>query len=96
MADAFSGTMCRKVPNTRDPRNASTTDPTGIMFLAPLMLVGIGAAVVPFVLHLLSRARYKDVEWGAMMFPSGADVRRIRTPLPRFCFCLCDRRPSRC
>lgn len=46
------------------------------MFLNPLMLVGLGAAVVPFVLHLLSRARYKDLEWGAMMFLGGADVRR--------------------
>jgi hypothetical protein len=45
------------------------------MFLNPLMLVGLGAAVLPFVLHLLSRARYKDVEWGAMMFLQGADVR---------------------
>src|SRR5580658_720354 len=49
------------------------------MFLNPLMLVGLGAAVVPFVLHLLSRARYKDLEWGAMMFLSGADVRRDQT-----------------
>ena len=46
------------------------------MFLNPLMLVGVGAAVVPFVLHLLSRARYRDVDWGAMMFLQGADVRR--------------------
>jgi hypothetical protein len=46
------------------------------MFLNPLMLIGVGAAVVPFVLHLLSRARYRDVDWGAMMFLQGADVRR--------------------
>ena len=40
------------------------------------MLAGIGGAVVPLVLHLLSRARYKDVEWGGMMFLSGADARQ--------------------
>ena len=43
------------------------------MFLNPIMLVGVAAAVVPLVLHLLSRARYRDVEWGAMMFLDGAD-----------------------
>ncbi|HET6249002.1 MAG TPA: VWA domain-containing protein [Tepidisphaeraceae bacterium] len=46
------------------------------MFLNPIMLVGVAAAVVPLVLHLLSRARYKDVEWGAMMFLDGADGAR--------------------
>ena len=38
------------------------------MFLNAIMLAGIGAAVIPIVLHLLSRARYRTVEWGAMMF----------------------------
>lgn len=38
------------------------------MFLNPLMLAGIGGAVLPLVLHLLSRARYRTVTWGAMMF----------------------------
>ncbi|HZL37260.1 MAG TPA: BatA domain-containing protein [Tepidisphaeraceae bacterium] len=46
------------------------------MFLNAIMLVGLGAAVVPLVLHLLSRARYRDVEWGAMMFLDGADARQ--------------------
>ncbi len=40
------------------------------------MLAGVGGAVVPLVLHLLSRARCKDVEWGAMMFLAGADARQ--------------------
>jgi hypothetical protein len=40
------------------------------------MLVGVAAAVVPLVLHLLSRARYKDVDWGGMMFLEGADTER--------------------
>jgi hypothetical protein len=46
------------------------------MFLNPLLLLGVGAAVIPLVLHLLSRARYRDVDWGAMMFLQGADVRQ--------------------
>ncbi|MDB5331979.1 MAG: hypothetical protein JWP03_3130 [Phycisphaerales bacterium] len=46
------------------------------MFLNAIMLVGLGGAVVPLVLHLLSRARYKDVDWGAMMFLQGADARQ--------------------
>src|SRR5947199_111355 len=44
------------------------------MFQNPLLLIGVGAAVVPLVLHLLSRARYRDVDWGAMMFLPGADA----------------------
>lgn len=44
------------------------------MFLNPLLLLGVGAAVIPLVLHLLSRARYRDVDWAAMMFLQGADV----------------------
>jgi len=46
------------------------------MFQNPLLLIGVGAAVVPLVLHLLSRARYRDVDWGAMMFLQGADSRQ--------------------
>lgn len=43
------------------------------MFLNPLMLAGLGGALVPLILHLLSRARYRSVDWGAMMFLDGAD-----------------------
>ena len=46
------------------------------MFLNVLMLMGLGAAVVPLVLHLLSRARYRTVDWGAMMFLRDADARQ--------------------
>ena len=46
------------------------------MFLNALMLLGLAAAVVPLVLHLLSRARYRTVDWGAMMFLRGADARQ--------------------
>jgi uncharacterized protein (DUF58 family) len=49
------------------------------MFMNPVMLAGIGGAAVPLVLHLLSRARHREVAWGAMMFlePAGAAAGRI-------------------
>lgn len=49
------------------------------MFLNAIMLAGLGGAAVPLVLHLLNRARYRDVEWGAMMFLTSADVRQQRS-----------------
>ncbi|HYE20724.1 MAG TPA: VWA domain-containing protein [Tepidisphaeraceae bacterium] len=45
------------------------------MFLNATMLAGLAGAVIPLVLHLLSRSRYKTVEWGAMMFLEGAEAR---------------------
>src|SRR3954471_24444483 len=45
------------------------------MFLNPVMLAGLGGASVPLVLHLLARARYRNVEWGAMMFLEARDPR---------------------
>jgi hypothetical protein len=45
------------------------------MFLNPTMLAGLGGASLPLVLHLLARARYKNVEWGAMMFLEARDPR---------------------
>jgi hypothetical protein len=48
------------------------------MFLNPLMLAGLGGAALPLVLHLLSRARHRDVQWGAMMFLPGSDARQQR------------------
>jgi len=53
------------------------------MFLNLVMLAGLGAVVVPLVLHLLSRARCQDVHWGAMMFlepgrRSGISAWRLR------------------
>jgi hypothetical protein len=38
------------------------------MFLNVIMLAGIAGAVVPVVVHLLNRARFRSVDWGAMMF----------------------------
>lgn len=49
------------------------------MFLNPVMLAGIGGAAVPLVLHLLARARYRTIDWGAMMFLEGASPRQRRS-----------------
>jgi len=45
------------------------------MFLNPLMLAGLGGAAIPLVLHLLSRARYLRIDFGAMMFLTSAPGR---------------------
>src|SRR2546422_6542072 len=49
------------------------------MFLNPTMLAGIGGASLPLVLHLLARARYRNVDWGAMMFLEARDPRSAAT-----------------
>lgn len=46
------------------------------MFLNWTMLAGLGGAAVPLVLHLLARARYRNIDWGAMMFLAGVDPRQ--------------------
>jgi hypothetical protein len=46
------------------------------MFLNPLMLAGIGGAAIPLILHLLSRARFRTIDWPAMMFLEPATARR--------------------
>jgi hypothetical protein len=48
------------------------------MFLNVTLLAGIAGALVPLVLHLLSRSRYRTVEWGAMMFLDGGEARVMR------------------
>jgi hypothetical protein len=47
-----------------------------IQFLNPILLAGAAAVVVPIVLHLLSRSRFRSVDWGGMMFLPGGDWRR--------------------
>lgn len=46
------------------------------MFLNPLMLAGLGGALLPVVLHLLSRSRFRTVDWAAMMFLEGQEPRQ--------------------
>jgi hypothetical protein len=53
------------------------------MWLNPFMLAGLGGAVVPLLLHLLSRARYREVHWGAMMFLAGLDARQSQSTRTR-------------
>jgi hypothetical protein len=55
------------------------------MFLNALLLLGVGAAAVPWILHLLSRSRYRNVNWGAMIFLEDDDsVPRQSTRLSQF------------
>jgi hypothetical protein len=49
------------------------------MFLNVTMLAGIAGALVPVILHLLSRSRYRTVDWGGMMFLEGADARVMQS-----------------
>jgi hypothetical protein len=46
------------------------------MFLNATMLAGLAGALVPLLVHLLTRARYRTVDWGAMMFLQGIDARQ--------------------
>ena len=39
-----------------------------LTFTNTVLLIGFAGVVVPVVLHLLSRARYHAVDWGAMLF----------------------------
>ena len=39
-----------------------------LTFSNTALLIGLAGAVVPLVLHLLSRTRYQTVDWGAMVF----------------------------
>ena len=49
------------------------------MFENPLMLAGLGGAAVPLALHLLSRAQYRRVDWGAMMFLAEEQFNELRS-----------------
>lgn len=46
-----------------------------LTFSNTVLLIGLAGAVVPLVLHLLSRARYQSVDWGAMLFLEGMEAR---------------------
>jgi len=37
-------------------------------FLEPIILLGLPLAMIPIIIHLLNKLRYKSVTWGAMMF----------------------------
>lgn len=40
------------------------------------LLIGVSGAAVPLLLHLLSRARYRSLDWGAMLFLEGLEARQ--------------------
>jgi hypothetical protein len=52
-------------------------------FLQPLLLFGLPLALIPLLIHLLNRLRYRSVKWGAMAFilkanRSSTSMARIR------------------
>lgn len=47
-----------------------------LTFSNTILLIGVAGAVVPLVLHLLSRARYQTVDWGAMLFLEGMEAKQ--------------------
>jgi hypothetical protein len=50
-----------------------------LTFSNSTLLIGLAGAVVPLVLHLLSRARYESVDWGAMLFLEGLEAKPQQT-----------------
>ena len=52
--------------------------PAAPAWICALLLAGLGGAVLPVVLHLLSRARYRRIDFGAMMFLMPALASRSR------------------
>lgn len=52
-----------------------------VAFVNPLLLGGLGLAAAPIIIHLLSRRRFRRIEWGATRFLIQADKqnrRRVR------------------
>ena len=47
-----------------------------LTFSNTALLIGLAGAVIPLVLHLLSRTRYQTVDWGAMVFLQGLQGRQ--------------------
>lgn len=58
--------------------------PPGLLangFVNPLLLGGLGLALAPIIIHLLSRRRYRRIDWGATQFLLEAEKenrRRVR------------------
>src|SRR5882724_1298966 len=48
-------------------------------FLAPSMLLGLSAASIPVIVHLLHRRRARRVTWGAMQFLGPSPMPATRT-----------------
>jgi hypothetical protein len=50
-----------------------------MIFTNATMLAGVAGAMVPLTLHLLGRARYRSVTWGAVMFLGTDHARQSRS-----------------
>ena len=50
-------------------------------FANTLMLLGLSAAAIPILIHLLNRRKARDIDWGAMQFLLGSVVSRSRRML---------------
>ena len=56
-----------------------------IGFLNLLMLLGLGAVIIPPLIHLLNRRRYDVVDWGAMQFLQISETtRRVTSDLQNY------------
>ncbi|PCJ57141.1 MAG: hypothetical protein COA79_16570 [Planctomycetota bacterium] len=49
------------------------------LFLSPLFLLGISLALIPLIIHILNKSKYKVEKWGAMMFLQKAVKIRARS-----------------
>src|SRR5688572_15655210 len=47
------------------------------------MLAGLAGALVPVLVHLLSRSRYRTVDWGAMMFLRDVETKQTAATRPK-------------
>ncbi|MFH1730654.1 MAG: VWA domain-containing protein, partial [Planctomycetota bacterium] len=52
-----------------------------MLFANTLMLIGLFAALIPIIIHLLNRRAAETVDWGAMQFLLGSVVSRSRRML---------------
>ena len=60
----------------------------GSFFLNPWMLLGLSAALIPPIIHLLNRRRYETIDWGAMQFLQMSEVTRRRVLLEEWLLML--------
>ncbi len=52
------------------------------MFAMPMMLLGLSAAVIPIVIHLLNRRKTLPLDWAAMLFLQSSETHRKQRKTP--------------
>ncbi|GAG16963.1 unnamed protein product, partial [marine sediment metagenome] len=52
-----------------------------MLFANALLLIGLSAALIPIIIHLLNRRAAENIDWGAMQFLLGSVVSRSRRML---------------